>query len=279
MKNKLYISDLDGTLLNDNAMLSNFTLKNLNTLIEKGLHFTVASARSVISMQKILKGLKIKLPVIEFNGAFISDLRTGEHVIVNEINPEIKYDILNDIKKYVKFPFISSFDGKRDRLYYVDIQNEGCKWYVNDRKKNKDIRLTKVESLRRIINEQVVCFTIIDTKENLKELSLLLEEKYEAMIEVHFIENEYSPGWHWLTIHDVRSTKDQAIKELIKITGHNLEDLIVFGDNTNDIKMFKISYEAIAVKNAKDELKKYADKIIGLNEEDSVVKYIIENIY
>ena len=96
MKNKLFISDLDGTLLNDNAMLSNFSLKNLNALIEKGLQFTVASARSVIAMQKILKGLKIKLPVIEFNGAFLSDLRTGKHVIVNEINPEIKYDLLND---------------------------------------------------------------------------------------------------------------------------------------------------------------------------------------
>lgn len=276
MKNKLFISDLDGTLLSDKAMLSNYTRKNLNMLIEQGLHFTVASARSVIAMQKILKGLNIKLPIIEFNGAFLSDLKTGEHVIVNEISPYIKYDILNDIKKYVQFPFLSTFDGNRDRLYYVDIENDGCKWYVNDRKYNKDSRLTQIGSLKNIIDDQIVCFTIIDTKENLEELSLILNEKYEGMIEVHFIENDYSPGWYWLTIHDVKATKDQAIKELVKMTGHKMDDLIVFGDNANDIKMFKKASKAIAVKNAKGELKKYADEVIGLNIEDSVVKYIIE---
>lgn len=148
MKNKLFISDLDGTLLNNNAKLSNYARNSLNALMEKGLDFTVASARSVVAMQKIFKGLYIRLLVIGFNGAFISDLRTGEHVIVNEIAPNIKDDILHDIKKYVQFPFVSSFDGKRERLYYVDIQNDGCKWYVNDRKQNKDNRLAQIGSLK-----------------------------------------------------------------------------------------------------------------------------------
>lgn len=277
MKNKLFISDLDGTLLNNNAMLSNYSRKNLNMLIKQGLNFTVASARSVIAMQKILKGLNIRLPIIEFNGAFISDLKTGEHVIVNEISPDIKSDILNDIRKYVQHPFLSTFDGKKDRLYYVDIENDGCNWYVNDRKQNKDRRLTQIGSLKNIMDEQIVCFTIIDKKEDLEELSSILDEKYAEMIELHFIENYYSPGWYWLTIHDLRATKDQAIKELVKITGHKMDDLIVFGDNANDIKMFKKASKAIAVNNAKDELKKYADEVIGLNIENSVVKYIKDN--
>ncbi|ACL70111.1 hydrolase of the HAD superfamily [Halothermothrix orenii H 168] len=138
-------------------------------------------------------------------------------------------------------------------------------------------RLTQVDPLKKVMDEHIVCFTIIDKKEKLEELSLVLEKKYGEMVEILLMENDYFPGWYWLTIHDVKATKDQAIKELVKITGHNLNDLIVFGDNANDIKMFREALKAVAVSNAKNELKKYADEIIGSNQDDSVVKYLINN--
>ena len=73
----LYISDLDGTLLQGDATLSPYSRQLLNSLLQEGLPFTVASARSIVSMQPILKDVALSLPVIEFNGAFISDLATG----------------------------------------------------------------------------------------------------------------------------------------------------------------------------------------------------------
>jgi len=53
MKNNIYISDLDNTLLYDNGILSEYAKTELNALLAKGLHFTVASARSVSLIQKI----------------------------------------------------------------------------------------------------------------------------------------------------------------------------------------------------------------------------------
>jgi len=75
----LYISDLDGTLLNNKPELSLFSRERLQALIADGLHFTVASARSVNSIRSLLGELKLTLPVISFNGAYISDLASGEH--------------------------------------------------------------------------------------------------------------------------------------------------------------------------------------------------------
>jgi len=277
MKNKLFISDLDGTLLNDAAVLSHFSRKNLNKLIKKGLKFSVASARSVFSIKKMLRGLKLKLPVIEFNGAFISEFNTGEHLIINEISPQIKENIFFDIIESYPFPLISSFNGKKDLLYYTNALNEGSKWYINDRKASNDKRLKHIQSLDSTLDESIICFTIIDKKSKLERLKAILEEKYGEELEIHFTENNYSPGWHWLTIHDVNATKDHAIRELIKITNHNLDDLVVFGDDVNDIKMFKDASLAIAVSNAKQITKKYADLIIGDNNNDSVVKYLLNN--
>ena len=53
---RLYISDLDGTLLRNDGGISVFSRDTLNSMIADGLPFTVASARSVVSMKMILAG-------------------------------------------------------------------------------------------------------------------------------------------------------------------------------------------------------------------------------
>ena len=60
----LYISDLDGTLLGPNVMLSERTVRILNNLMSQGVLFTVATARSIASVKYILKDLEITLPII-----------------------------------------------------------------------------------------------------------------------------------------------------------------------------------------------------------------------
>ncbi|MEH2081916.1 MAG: HAD hydrolase family protein [Nostoc sp.] len=75
-------------------------------------------------------------------------------------------------------------------------------------------------------------------------------------------------------MHDCKATKDQAIRTLVENYGLGESEIVVFGDQINDIKMFKIAARAIAVANTDAELKRYATLVIGLNTEDSVVKYI-----
>lgn len=55
---QLFVSDLDGTLLRSDGTLSDFSRAALTGLLTAGLAFTVASARSVVSMQAILGSLR-----------------------------------------------------------------------------------------------------------------------------------------------------------------------------------------------------------------------------
>ncbi len=232
----IYISDLDGTLLNDNARLSDFSREILNDLLLNHLPFTVASARSVISMQNILSGIKLHLPVIEFNGAFISDLETGHHYVVNNINSAIVTEIYKLIIDSGFIPFISTFNGTRDLLYYSRILNDGMKWYIEDRQNYNDPRLYSASNLESSLKDNVVCLTVIDRQEHLFILEEEIKKQYDGLIETHFFENPYSPGWYWLTIHDYRATKDQAIKVLLDKWDHGDSKLVVFGDEINDLK-------------------------------------------
>ncbi len=272
--NTVYISDMDGTLLTDAATLSPFSKSILRELLQDGLPFTVASARSVVSMRAMLQGLKLRLPIVEFNGAFISDLESGRHEIINSIEPGIVENVYRLIGDFDCVPFISSFNGTEDCTYYKDIINDGMEWYLNDRLSNKDKRWRAAEDLTHAFNDRVVCLTVVGCPDVLLELEAAIREQHAERVETHHFENRYSPGWYWLTIHDYRATKARAIQVLLESYGLKGHEVVVFGDHNNDIKMFQMAGRAVAVANATAELKRHATEVIGCNEDDSVMKYI-----
>jgi hydroxymethylpyrimidine pyrophosphatase-like HAD family hydrolase len=219
LMNHLYVSDLDGTLLNNDGTLSRTSRAALQRLLRDGVTFSVASARSVVSMRPILRGLRFSLPVIEFNGAFLSDLESGRHEIVNSIEPDVARDIYALLKRSALSPFVSTFNGESDCLYYGETTNEGERYYVSDRLENKDPRLRSTNDLGSSLRDQVVCLTVISEGEALRDLEVAIEAQHGDHVEMHLFENHYSPGWFWLTIHDRRATKDQAIRRMIDSYG------------------------------------------------------------
>jgi hypothetical protein len=271
----IYISDLDGTLLTGQPALSDYTRSHLSRMLDAGLPFTVASARSVVSIRELLQDLPLRLPVIEFNGAFISDYTSGDHRIIHSLECGLVPEIFELIKRHSALPFISTFNGQEDCLYYESILNEGMGFYQQSRKESGDKRLREIADLRGCMEEQVVCLTVIDRRPVVEAVAAELKDRYPGATEPHIFADSYAPpGWYWLTIHDRRASKDQAIGILVEEFGFDLEGLTVFGDEVNDIKMFQLAPRAVAVANALDEVKAVATEVIGSNEEDSVVRFI-----
>jgi Cof subfamily protein (haloacid dehalogenase superfamily) len=270
----VYISDLDGTLLNSQGALSQFTVSSLQQLLDEGVDFSVASARSVITIQHVLPGIKLDLPVVEFNGAFVSDLATGHHHIINDLDQGIVSDLYRLLESTGCQPFISSFDGNNDRLYCPEATNFGMQWYIDERVVSRDSRLSETPDFRAVLNQQIICLTSIGSHDDLAEIERQIIEDYGSLVETHLFENHYSPPWHWLTVHDRRATKDQGIRSMLEMTGLNARQLMVFGDHINDLKMFELANHAVAVANAIDAVKESAHQVIGSNDEDSVVKHI-----
>ena len=275
--NKIYVSDLDGTILRNDGTISDYSKIKLTELIESGINITVASARSINSIRHVLPNIPFKLPVIEINGSFISDFKTGEHLVVNDMSNDILEEVFECVKDYNCLPFVSAFDGSRDRLYYSSLPNDGMQWYYDDRVMCNDVRLTKIGDLEESFFDYVVGFTVINTKQQLVNLARKMAKEFSDKLEMHFFENPYSPPWYWLTIHDKKACKSYATKELVQIAGFSMKDLVVFGDNLNDINMFKMADKAVAVSNASDQIRKLASEVIGSNEEDSVIKYILKD--
>ena len=69
----LYVSDLDGTLLRSDETTSEYTNSVINNLTDRGMIFSYATARSLITAKKVTSGLRAEIPLIVYNGAFIVD--------------------------------------------------------------------------------------------------------------------------------------------------------------------------------------------------------------
>ena len=276
MASPLYVSDLDGTLLRNDTSLSQYSKETLNALLDQGLLFTVASARSIASMRHILVDLPLRLPVVEFNGAFVSDLASGQHYLIHNLHRDVLSELWQQITDAGYVPFISTYDGTVDRLYYrdSDITNDGMAWYLQNRRLHQDPRLCYLADLQSGLDDQVVCLTVIGPGPELEQLDEAINQRHAKRIQTHCYENQYSPGWHWLTIHDVRATKERGILSLKRMQGMKDLRLVVFGDQVNDMDMFKMADEALAVANAIPAFKEQATGIIDTNEEDGVVRYI-----
>ncbi|MDN3919942.1 HAD family hydrolase [Roseateles violae] len=270
----LYVSDLDGTLLDPQAQLSARTRAGLARLLDEGLVFTVASARHVVSIAKILEGLPLRLPVISSNGAYISDMRSGRHELVNAMEPALAQGIYALMRRLGHRPFAATHGPLGDRLFYQDAENEGQQAFVEQRLRNADPRLRRSEDIARELADPVVTFVVIDRVEPLQALQAEIAALCGDAVETHLAEDLYLPGWPWLSVHDRRASKDQAIKTLAQRYGLAEREIVVFGDHVNDRTMLRAAHRGIAVGNAIEELKQLAHAVIGPHHEDSVLRFI-----
>ena len=270
----LYVSDLDGTLIRDDLTLSAEARRDLRALLDEGTLITVASARSVTSIRAILGDIPFPLPIVEFNGAFLSEYRTGRHEVVNAIPAPLAREAISALVDGGCEPYISSFDGARDLVFYREIANEGMAAYVAERVAFKDERLRRVDDLAATLDGGTVCLTVIERSERLDPVHASLAAAFGDRLVLTSYDYRYFPGWKFFSVHDRRATKDQAIAALRKSRGLEQAELVVFGDDVNDIGMLRAADRPIAMANAKPEVIAVAGEVIGSNNEDSVVRRI-----
>ena len=72
------MSDLDGTLLRPDQTLSPRTIAVINDLVDAGVLFTYATARSFTSAAQVTAALRLRISVVTYGGAVIVDPRSGQ---------------------------------------------------------------------------------------------------------------------------------------------------------------------------------------------------------
>lgn len=263
----LYLSDLDGTLLTDEQIVSPFTATTINELCRKGMLFSYATARSYITAAKVTKGISALLPAIVYNGAFIAENGTGRILASNFFESRESEKILSLLLSNKVYPIVYAFKKGRECFSYdPTLVTSGMAAFLDTRK--GDIRSDPVP-LSALGQGDVFYFTCIDEQEKLSPLYEKLRSDFVCV----YSKDIYTKA-QWLEIMPKGATKAQAALKLKKML--NCERLIVFGDGVNDLPLFEIADESYAVSNADNALKAAATAVIGSNNEDGAAHQLLK---
>ena len=270
MSKTLFISDLDGTLLDDSAELSEYTTSSLKAKISGGLHFTVATARTFATASIILSKLELKLPVILMNGVLIYDPRQKFYLQINALIPETVATIIQTLKNFNITGFMYTLGNNELATYYESLEQKPLRDFLDERVTKYGKTFTFTEDFQLVSPDNVIYFTLLDTHERL--LPVYNEFTLRSDLGITFYKDNYSPDLWYLEIFSNKASKKNAIDYLRKEYGY--EYIIGFGDNLNDLPMFAACDVRVAVENAKDEVRKAADHICAANIDDGVVKWL-----
>ena len=267
----LYVTDLDGTLLNTRSFINPESLEIINGLVRQGMIFTYATARSVSSASKVTRGLHLQHPLITYNGAFLIAPESREIMVKETFSEEEICFVQGVLEDTGISPLVYGFVEGAERVTWVTSrENIGIRHYIDGRP--EDPRLRPLSSPEGLYDGEIFYFTCIAEQKELEPLRefFMADERFTCTFQQELYREEY-----WFEIMPKKATKAQGILRLKKLLG--CDRVVSFGDGINDLPMFSISDECYAVENAVQELKAAATRIIGSNDENGVALWLKEN--
>lgn len=266
----LFVSDLDGTLLRSDETVSKYTGRVINSLVEKGMIFSYATARSLITAKKVTKGLNARIPLIVYNGAFVIDNVTEQILIANYFDSSVE-SVLEDLFRHDVYPIVYSYIDGREKFSFVpDFCTPDMRLFLDTRK--GDIRTNIVTTPSELKKGDIFYITCIGEPAKLQSLYDKYKDIYHCVYQVDIYTNA-----QWLEIMPSSASKSNAIRQLRTLLKCEQGKLIVFGDGKNDIDMFRMADESYAVANAHADLKKHATAVIASNDDDGVARWLEAN--
>ena len=265
----LYVSDLDGTLLDSNGHLSKFTADTLNKLIAQGMSFTVATARSISSASGLLDKVNINIPAVMMNGVFLTDIPQKKQIYVNRVPDDIAQKVISVFLKHGRPPFVYSFNGEYIETEFTKLKNDYERRFVEKRQKLYR-RFEQVDTY--LIDGKVVYINGIDEKETMQAIADELKT-VDGIKFSHYLDT-YSEDKYFVEVYIEEAGKWNSIKRLKEMYG--FDRVVAFGDNGNDVEMLKSSDLAVAVGNALPPAMNVADVVVDTNDNDGVAKYLLK---
>ena len=262
----LYISDLDGTLLNNSGKIKPRTAVMLNDMIENGVMFTYCTARRIHSSAPIMKDVNIQLPVALMNGVFIYDTIKNDYIVKNFPSKEAVMKLREAVIRLGENPMIHAIiDGELRNSYLKG--SDSLKSYINDRKHDTSMR--PVNSYNELFAGEVFYAVFINPM-NKDELDKVFIP--ENGFSHTYYRDVYHEDEYWYEVYSITASKANAVLQLKEITG--ADEVVCFGDSDNDLPMASVADRFYAVENASEEVKNAALGVIGSNEAFGVPLFI-----
>ncbi|MBQ1950884.1 MAG: HAD hydrolase family protein [Clostridia bacterium] len=266
----LYVSDLDGTLLQNDQTLSEYTVNTLNRLISRGMTISVATARGTIGVQLTgLNRIHFRAPLILLGGVLLYDLGRRRIVQSCEMNASTVSAVLQVFHSLGREPQLYRRRNHEVHVFYTSL-NTAEESFVHRVDANGRSFSHMYHRVPYLKNSPAIFFSCQGT---LADQQQLLERLKDIPgIRTTLYADTYREDNWFLEICREDADKGQAVKRLQQHL--HAQRVVAFGDNRNDIPLFRAADLALCVENGTPEAKAAADHSIPANTQDGVAQYL-----
>lgn len=263
---KLIVSDIDGTLVNNENNISDLTIEMVKKLKEKGILFSFASQRVHSSIVPIAELLDINIPFISLNGALIQN--TSGELNLNRSVIDRKH-----VEKAIKLAeeyYIKIVLCYNDRIVYTEDNS-----VLKDFMSRLDTTYMQVESYDNYTDNVLEIIMSGNDRKIIKRIQSKMSLPFGLVLKAKYYRSQTYQGVFNLEIIRSGVNKKTGLKILAKHFNLRRKNIMVFGDWYNDRDLFQFGGLNIALENAVDELKEMADFVSDKsNDEDGVGNFL-----
>ncbi|WP_178197653.1 Cof-type HAD-IIB family hydrolase [Ligilactobacillus sp. Marseille-Q7487] len=283
---QIIASDMDGTMLNDEMVISKFNADAVKHAQAKGVHFIVSSGRAYREIKPLIEAAGFNCPMITMNGALVLD-ENGNVLSSAPLSDQLaKKIILNLKKKGLYFEVICSkgvcSDDKAKRIenfaeLLASISPETpYKLAVALASARMELmNINYVDDYFDLTDDpKVDIFKIVAFSQQGPEVLNPIRE--ELLKNPSIVVTSSGPGN--IEINHINAQKGIALQAYADRLNVPLDNVMAIGDNNNDVSMLKVAGISYAMGNGTQEVKKIAKYIADLNTADGVGKAIEEQL-
>lgn len=268
----LYVTDLDGTLLGSDSRISQRSSRVLNDLVARGVMITAATARTPATVDGLLRGSGLILPVVVMTGAALWDPVGRRYLSQQFIQPDTTPCVREAMSKFGLHPFVYVIDDEGMlHTYFNGIMSRRERSFAEERS-NLPLKRLHIDHPDGLIDhERTILFFAMGECDQVFACAEYIRR--ETGCNVSAYNDIVSKGKALIEVMAHGVTKASAIARLADSLGAG--SVTVFGDNLNDIPMMQAADHSVAVANAMPQVRDMADEVIGPNTEDAVPEYIL----
>ena len=236
----LFVSDLDGTLLSSGKELPDGQIATLNHLIDGGLQFTVATARSIQAVNALLKDVHLYLPAITLEGSLVTRPDSLEHLLVRVLSQRASEELLSRLYHREILPFVAAIDDHQDWGFYSHTTSPAAQWYVDEKRAYGDPRLCWYNHPSDVLGTNILSITAFVEQGELNELTNDLRQVENTRVDETPI--RHFPAGMKLPCRTPRLTKE---KQLAVFAGYGTPRGIVSLYSVTTSTIFQCSRQPI----------------------------------
>lgn len=253
---KLLALDLDGTLLDSRGTVTEANRNAIRAAEDAGVLVTIATGRRFRDARPLGLNLEFNAPLITHNGALLKYAESLETVAASLLDLETTREIVRVGRSYGGDALVSADPKGKGTMLYDRVSNDNLPlqrylaWATRLHGEDAETAVMHVDDLHSALpDHEVIHISFSGGCEPMEKMQTLLNAQLSDTVTI--LPTVYPRlDFTLIDILPPGATKGTGVEKLARLNNLDAENVMVIGDNFNDLEMLEFAGTPVVMGNA-----------------------------